>query len=219
MNIWRNTLVCNYQSELYPHASISRITQYKENHSSVQRMPRKDTESRSSETMFKSRVSMKKRTTYDQINSNFLKSVYSNERNKDHKLEALREDMEMNALEKKWEFVVMAGEMNKWIEETGKETEECELRPVFKIINDEVNFVIIREEGDNQEVIPEVVFVKRYKAMKKQQGTKLAKKEPNVHPQDLTKTNMSKTQQGKLNQRDKELNESLLHIMRIRNIL
>jgi hypothetical protein len=34
---------------------------------------------------------------------------------KDNKIEALRGDLEMNALEKKWELVVMAGEMNKWI--------------------------------------------------------------------------------------------------------
>ena len=32
--------------------------------------------------------------------------------------------MQMNALEKKWEFVVMAGEMNRWIEENTKEEEE-----------------------------------------------------------------------------------------------
>lgn len=41
----------------------------------------------------------------------------------------------MNALEKKWEFIVMAGEMNRWIEETFGEESEGLNRPVFKIID------------------------------------------------------------------------------------
>lgn len=40
------------------------------------------------------------------------------------KIESLREDLEMNALEKKWEFIVMAGEMNKWIDEATRNTDK-----------------------------------------------------------------------------------------------
>jgi hypothetical protein len=68
----------------------------------------------------------RKRTTCDQITQKFLQIGYASELSKDNKLEALRSDMQMNALEKKWEFVVMAGEMNRWIEESwgDKETED-----------------------------------------------------------------------------------------------
>jgi hypothetical protein len=65
-----------------------------------------------SEGMSKSRC---KRQPCDQITQNFLKNGYSSELSMDGKLEALRTDMQMNALEKKWEFLVMAGEMNRWI--------------------------------------------------------------------------------------------------------
>ena len=49
------------------------------------------------------------------MTSKFLKSDFSSELTLDSKLQSLRTDMQMNALEKKWEFLVMAGEMNKWI--------------------------------------------------------------------------------------------------------
>jgi hypothetical protein len=55
------------------------------------------------------------RTTCDQLTKTFLKSGFVTDECKDNKIEALRGDLEMNALEKKWELVVMAGEMNKWI--------------------------------------------------------------------------------------------------------
>ena len=59
----------------------------------------------------------------------------------DHKLQSLRTDMQMNALEKKWEFLVMAGEMNKWISESKGPKYE------FKVLNSEGNFLIVKQEG------------------------------------------------------------------------
>lgn len=71
-----------------------------------------------SEGFSKNRIGKsRKQTTCDQITQRFLRTAFTNELNEDSKLENLRTDMQMNALEKKWEFVVMAGEMNKWIEE------------------------------------------------------------------------------------------------------
>lgn len=61
------------------------------------------------------------KTTCDRITKTFLKSGFVNEESKDNKIESLREDLEMNALEKKWELVVMAGEMNKWIHDAQPE--------------------------------------------------------------------------------------------------
>ena len=49
--------------------------------------------------------------------------------------------MQMNALEKKWEFLVMAGEMNKWISESKGPKYE------FKVLNSEGNFLIVKQEG------------------------------------------------------------------------
>jgi hypothetical protein len=64
------------------------------------------------------------RTTCDKITKTFLKSGFASEESKDYKIESLREDLEMNALEKKWELVVMAGEMNKWIHDTQPDGEK-----------------------------------------------------------------------------------------------
>jgi hypothetical protein len=49
------------------------------------------------------------RTTCDQLTKTFLKTGFVTDESKDNRIEALREDLEMNALEKKWELVVMAG--------------------------------------------------------------------------------------------------------------
>jgi hypothetical protein len=61
--------------------------------------------------------------------------------------------------------------------------------------------------------------VKRYKAMKKKKTAKLDSKVIDKAIKGLTETSNSKAQACKLSQRDKELNEALLHIMRIRNTL
>lgn len=90
----------------------------------------------------------KKKTTCEKITQKFLKSGFTSELTLDHKLESLRTDMQMNALEKKWEFIVMAGEMNKWIAEAKGP------KPEFKVINEEGNFLIVRREGDCEEVVP-----------------------------------------------------------------
>jgi len=62
----------------------------------------------------------------------------------------------MNALEKKWQFVVMAGEMNKWIEESLSEEQRDKgyVPPRFKVINHQENFVLLRVDGKDEEVIP-----------------------------------------------------------------
>lgn len=78
----------------------------------------------------------------------------------------------MNALEKKWEFVVMAGEMNKWIAQAQSEEErEAATPPVrFKVVSSQADFSIICvRPGAADEIVPEVVFVKKYSAMRKKQ--------------------------------------------------
>ncbi len=86
------------------------------------------------------------RTTCDQLTNNLLKSRFNEETSKDHKILALRQDMEMNALEKKWELVVMAGEMNKWIYESQPdiEKENKKTPALFKIVNQGENYTIVR---------------------------------------------------------------------------
>lgn len=39
--------------------------------------------------------------------------------------------------------------------------------PKFKVINRQQNFILLRVDGENEEVIPEVVFLKKYNALKK----------------------------------------------------
>lgn len=97
----------------------------------------------------------------------------------------------------------MAGEMNRWIEEAFDQ-EETSKHPVFKIIDSQATFTIVFEHGQTQEIIPEVVFVKRYKAMKKKKTTK-----PDHHTEikkaifSIADSNNGKGQACKLSQRDK----------------
>ena len=110
----------------------------------------------------------------------------------------------------------MAGEMNKWIENSKGEKEE-EV-PEFRIIEKAGNFEVVRKFGNLEEVVPEVVFMKRYRAMKKQSEKKKVPKEVGKAILSIFETNQ-KVQPQRFSQRDKELNETLLHIMRIRNTL
>lgn len=59
----------------------------------------------------------------------------------------------MNALEKKWELVVMAGEMNKWIYDSLTENDHENNRvPVrFKIVNSSSNFSILKVDQESHE--------------------------------------------------------------------
>jgi hypothetical protein len=93
------------------------------------------------------------RTTCDQLTKTFLKTGFVTDESKDNKIEALREDLEMNALEKKWELVVMAGEMNKWIYDSLTENDHENNRiPVrFKIANSSSNFSIVKVDEENHE--------------------------------------------------------------------
>ena len=77
----------------------------------------------------------------------------------------------------------------------------------FLIISQETNFVIIRKEGQTEELMPEVVFVKRYKAMKKTQGGKKVTNRnicETVHKDADPQS--GKGQPGHFSQRDRELN-------------
>lgn len=59
----------------------------------------------------------------------------------------------MNALEKKWELVVMAGEMNKWIYDslTANDHENNRVPVRFKIVNNSSNFSIVKVNEENHE--------------------------------------------------------------------
>jgi len=50
----------------------------------------------------------------------------------------------------------MAGEMNKWIEESLSEEQRDKgyVPPRFKVINHQENFVLLRVDGKDEEVIP-----------------------------------------------------------------
>lgn len=77
----------------------------------------------------------------------------------------------------------------------------------FLIISQETNFVIIRKEGQMEELMPEVVFVKRYKAMKKQQGgKKVTNKNISRTAHKNAEPQSGKGQPGHFSQRDRELN-------------
>ena len=106
--------------------------------------------------------------------------------------------------------------MNKWIENAkGEKDEEV---PEFKVIEKGGNFEVVRREGNSEEVVPEVVFMKRYRAMKKQSDKKKIPKEMGKAILSMVESN-PKVQPQRFSQRDRELNETLLHIMRIRNTL
>jgi hypothetical protein len=114
--------------------------------------------------------------------------------------------------------------MNKWIYDSLSDNDHENNRvPVrFKIVNTPSNFAIVKVDEDNhEEVIPEVVFYKKYHALKKKQSS-IKEIEPKVINQaimGIAGISLIKSPSNKSNQRDKELNEALLHIMRIKNIL
>jgi hypothetical protein len=68
----------------------------------------------------------------------------------------------------------MAGEMNKWIYDSlsDNDHENNRVPVLFKIVSDAENFKIVKvDEDKHEEVIPEVVFYKKYHALKKKQST------------------------------------------------
>ena len=70
--------------------------------------------------------------------------------------------------------------------------------------------------------MPEVVFIKRYKAMKKKKESAkpFESKELNKAIIDVIESNTGKSQLGSsISQREKQSNEALLHIMRVKNTL
>ena len=118
----------------------------------------------------------------------------------------------------------MAGEMNKWLDESWKEKENKDAaNPRFKIINHNEAFTIVRNDGrGHEEIIPEIVFLKKYSAMKKKQENKPLLnnvKQIGMAIFGALDGITNKAVPNRINQRDHELNESLLHIMRVRNTL
>lgn len=68
----------------------------------------------------------------------------------------------------------MAGEMNKWINDSlsDHDRETNRIPAMFKVVNHAETFTIIKvDENKHEEIIPEVVFYKKYHALKKKQST------------------------------------------------
>lgn len=64
----------------------------------------------------------------------------------------------------------MAGEMNKWIEESllQKDRDQGKIPIRFKVVNQKESFLLLKvDESGQQELVPEIVFLKKYNAMKK----------------------------------------------------